>query len=131
MKKAPEMDSELSGKIIRCAIEVHRELGGPGLLEAVYEEALAWELNQAGLQVERQVACPIYYKDVVLAFPLRIDLLVDGEMVVECKATTEHHPVFESQVLTYLRLKRLRRGLVLNFGLPTLKDGIRRVVNGY
>ena len=131
MKNKLEPDSVLSGRVIQCAIEVHRELGGPGLLEAVYEEALAWELSQSGLQVERQVSCPIHYKNVVLAFPLRIDLLVSGEMVVECKATAEHHPIFESQVLTCLRLKGLRRGLVLNFGLPTLKEGIHRVVNGY
>lgn len=127
MKIAPDA----SGDVIRCAIEVHRELGGPGLLESVYEEALAWELTQVGLNVERQVTCHIRYKDVQLATPLRIDLLVDGHLVVECKATSEHHPVFESQVLTYLRLKRLRLGLVLNFGFPTLKEGIRRVINGY
>jgi GxxExxY protein len=123
-------ENEISGRIIQAAIEVHRELGGPGLLESVYEESLAWELNQAGLAVERQVACPIQYKGIELAQPLRIDLLLNSLVVVECKATAEHHPIYESQVLTYLRLKKLRLGLVLNFGLPTLKQGIHRIVNG-
>lgn len=123
-------ENEISGRIIQAAIEVHRELGGPGLLESVYEEALAWELKQSGLEIERQLACPIRYKGIELAQPLRIDLLVNSLVVVECKATSEHHPIFESQVLTYLRLKTLRLGLVLNFGLPTLKQGIHRVVNG-
>jgi GxxExxY protein len=124
-------EGELTSEIIRCAIEVHRELGGPGLLESVYEEALAWELNHSGLAVERQVSCPIRYKGTFLGQPLRLDLLVNGMVVVECKATSEHHLVFESQVLTYLRLRRLHLGLLLNFGLPTLKEGIHRVINGY
>jgi GxxExxY protein len=127
--KEPE-ENEISRRIIQAAIEVHRELGGPGLLESVYESALAWELDRNGLFVERQVTCPIHYKGVQLDHPFRIDLLVNGLVVVECKASSEHHPIFESQVLTYLRLKKLKLGLVLNFGKATLKDGIHRVVNG-
>lgn len=93
-------ENELSRIIYDCAIEVHRTLGGPGLLESVYEEALAWELGQRDLTVDRQTPLPIHYKATVLASPLRIDLLVGGKVVVECKCTTEHNPVFESQVLT-------------------------------
>jgi GxxExxY protein len=96
----------LTGRIIGAAIEVHRRLGGPGLLECVYEEALAWELEQQGMHVQRQVEVPIIYKGRRLSSPLRMDLLVDGQIVVECKATTQYNPIFESQVLTYLRRYR-------------------------
>ena len=123
-------ENAISSRIIHAAIEVHRELGGPGLLESVYESALAWEMDRSGLLVERQLVCPILYKGVQLDQPFRIDLLVNRLVVVECKASSEHHPIFESQVLTYLRLKKLKLGLVLNFGKATLKDGIHRVVNG-
>ena len=123
-------EDELSHEIIRCAIEAHRTLGGPGLLESVYEEALAWELEQAGLQAERQVSCPVLYKGHELGDPLRLDLLVENLVIVECKATTQYNTVFESQVLTYLRLTNRRLGLVLNFGQGVLKNGIHRVVNG-
>jgi GxxExxY protein len=124
-----QLEDQISHEIIRCAIEVHRTLGGPGLLECVYEEALAWELGQAGLAVQRQIHCPIRYKGQVLGQPLRIDLIVGDKVVVDCKATTQYNPVFESQVLTYLRLTGLKLGLVLNFGERMLKDGIHRVVN--
>lgn len=91
----------VSHEIIHCAIEVHRTLGGPGLLECVCEEALAWELDQAGLQVQRQAECPINYKGRELAQSLRIDLIVGDCVIVECKATTQYHTVFEAQTLTY------------------------------
>ncbi len=120
----------LSHKILGCAIEVHRTLGGPGLLECVYEEALSWELEQAGCEVQRQAECPILYKGHRLGQPLRIDLVVNDLLIVECKATTQYHPIYESQILTYLRLTGRRLGLVLNFGERVLKDGIHRVVNG-
>ncbi|MCC9075537.1 GxxExxY protein [Litorilinea aerophila] len=123
-------EDEISRIIVRCAIEVHRTLGGPGLLESVYEEALAWELAQAGLRVERQVSLPIPYKGQTLASPLRIDLLVDGKVIVECKATAKYNEVFEAQTLTYLRLTGLKLGMVINFGERLVKDGIHRVVNG-
>lgn len=111
-------------------IEVHRTLGGPGLLESVYEEALAWELKQAGLSVSRQKAVPIHYKGNVLATPLKLDLLVNDLVIVECKATSKYNDLFAAQVLTYLRLIDLRLGLVVNFGERMLKDGFHRVVNG-
>jgi len=123
-------DNEISRAIVDAAIEVHRTLGGPGLLESVYEEALACELQLRGLDVRRQVYVPIPYKGRELANPLRIDLLVDEKVIVESKATTAYNPIFEAQVLTYLRLTGHRLGLVINFGERVVKDGLHRVVNG-
>ncbi|NCA81727.1 MAG: GxxExxY protein [Opitutae bacterium] len=123
-------ENEVSRVIYECAIEVHRTLGGPGLLEGVYEEAVAWELAQRGVKVERQVLVPIQYKGQSLGTPMRLDLLVEGIVVVECKATTEYNSVYESQVLTYLRMTGLKLGMVINFGEKFVKDGIHRVVNG-
>ena len=123
-------ENEVSRQIYECAIEVHKTLGGPGLLEGVYEEALAWELAQRRLKVERQVQVPVVYKGHGLGTPLRLDLLVEGIVVVECKAATEYSAIFESQVLTYLRMTGLKLGMVINFGEKFVKDGIHRVVNG-
>lgn len=122
-------EDEISRVIVDCAIEVHRTLGGPGLLEGVYEEAFVWELERQGLNVQRQVSLPISYKGRTLATPLRIDLIVDNLVIVECKATTQVNEVFEAQTLTYLRLTGLKLGMVINFGERWVKDGIRRVVN--
>jgi GxxExxY protein len=99
-------------------------------LESVYEEALVWELQQRGLEVRRQVALPIPYKGHRLASPLRIDLIVAGRVIVECKATSQYNGIYEAQTLTYLRLTGLKLGLVINFGERVVKDGIHRVVNG-
>lgn len=122
-------ENEISRGIVSAAIEVHRTLGGPGLLESVYEEALAWELAQRGLSVKRQQAVPIHYKSVPLATPLYLDLVVSDLVIVECKATIKYNNIFEAQTLTYLRLTRLRLGLVVNFGEVLVKNGIHRVVN--
>ena len=123
-------ENEISRQVYECAIEVHKTLGGPGLLEGVYEEALAWELSQKGLKVAQQVLVPIKYKGQSLGTPMRLDLLVEGIVIVECKATSEYNAVFESQVLTYLRMTGLKLGLVINFGEKFVKEGIHRVVNG-
>lgn len=123
-------ENELSKSIIGAAIEVHRTLGGPGLLESVYEEALSWELNQAGMHLQRQVPLPIRYKGHVLATPLKADLIVNDLVVVECKAVSKYNEIFDSQALTYLRLLHLKLGLVINFGERFLRDGVHRVVNG-
>jgi GxxExxY protein len=122
--------NELTANIIQAAIEVHTTLGGPGLLEAVYEESLVYELNSMGLHIERQVDVPVCYKGNRLKSSLRMDLLVEDEVVVECKAVSENNPLFESQLLTYLRLSNRKVGLVINFGHKYLKNGLRRVVNG-
>ena len=125
-------ENELTGMIIGCAIEVHRHFGC-GLKETAYEAALSWELQQKGLKVERQKACPVFYKGMDLSqedeHPRRIDLLVEGKVVVECKALPSNDYVFKAQCLTYLKMLQLRVGLVLNFGLPTMKAGIQHVIN--
>ncbi len=123
-------ENEISKHIVESAIEVHRTLGGPGLLEDVYEEALAWELTQRGLRVERQVVTPIVYKGRTLGTPLRLDMLVEGLVIVENKATNAYNPIYEAQALTYLRLRNLKLALVINFGEKYVRDGIHRVVNG-
>jgi len=122
-------ENEISQVVLDASIEVHRTLGGPGLLEHVYEEALAWELKQRGLNIDRQKVVPIVYKSVALSSPLRIDLIVGNKVIVECKATSQYNKIFESPVLTYLRLTGLRLGLVINFGERLLKNGFHRVVN--
>jgi GxxExxY protein len=123
-------ENQVSKHIVDAAVEVHRTLGGPGLLEDVYEDALAWELQQRGLRVERQGAVPIVYKGRTLGSPLRLDMLVEGCVIVETKATTAYNPIYEAQVLTYLRLRGLKLGLVINFGEKLVKDGLHRVANG-
>ena len=123
-------ENDIARIVIDAAIEIHRTLGGPGLLESVYEEALVYELEERGLTVERQKEVPITYKGRHLATPLRLDLIVQARVIVECKATNGCNPIFESQVLTYLRLLDLRLGIVINFGERLVKNGIHRVVNG-
>lgn len=124
--------ADLTGKIINAAIEVHTELGC-GLKEEAYEAALAWELARRGHKVLRQTPCPVIYKGNVFCqddeHPKRIDLLVDDKVVVELKAVCSKHPVFAAQCRTYLRMLNLSAGLVLNFGFPTLKEGIEHVSN--
>jgi GxxExxY protein len=123
-------ENEIAKIIVDAAVEVHRELGGPGLLEDVYEEALAEELRLRGLKVERQLPVRITYKGRVLSKPLRLDMNVESLVLVDNKAVTEWNPIFEAQMLTYLRLTGLKLGLVINFGERFLKNGIHRVVNG-
>lgn len=120
---------DTTGLIVDSAIEVHRTLGGPGLLESVYEEALSWELERRGVVVRRQLVVPIRYKGRSLDAKLRLDLLVENSVVVECKATTAYNEVFAAQVLTYLRLLDLRLGLVINFGERYVRNGIHRVIH--
>jgi len=123
-------ENEISKIIVDSAIEVHRELGGSGLLECVYEESMVEELTRRGLQVERQLGVPIFYKGKRLASPLRLDLKVSGLVLVDNKAVHQWNHVFEAQMLTYLRLTGLKLGLVLNFGEQYVKNGIHRVVSG-
>jgi len=127
--QTPEQLNDISGRIIRAAIEVHRVLGGPGLLERVYEDALALELMEDRLLVDRQVLVPILYKGHTVSAPMRLDMLVQSSVIVEVKSTTSYLPIFESQALTYLRVSGLKLALVINFGERYLKDGIHRVVS--
>ncbi len=122
-------ENEISERVIGCGIEVHRQLG-PGLLESVYEEALCYELSKAHLNFERQQAVPIKYKQVLLATPLRLDLIVERKVIVDNKAKAQITPIDKQQVLTYLRLRDVRLGLLINFNVAKLVDGVVRVVNG-
>jgi GxxExxY protein len=121
---------ELTGEVIGAAIEVHRLLG-PGLLESAYELALERELALCGHTVSRQKKVPLEYKGMSLGDGFRLDLLVDDILVVEVKAIESLLPIHEAQLLTYLRLAGKRFGLLVNFNHKVLKEGIRRVVNGY
>ncbi len=123
-------ENELSKVIVDAAIEVHRELGGPGLLEDIYEEAMEEELKLRGLLVERQLPVRIVYKGRVLRKPLRLDMKVEKLVLVDNKAVEEWNPIFQAQLLTYLRLTSLKLGLVINFGERFVKNGIHRVANG-
>jgi GxxExxY protein len=122
-------ENEISKIILDSAIEVHRTLGGPGLLENVYDEALAYKLEQRCLQIERQKAVPVQYKEQILNSPLRLDLLVVQKVIVECKATMQYNEIVEAQILTYLRLTGLKLGIVINFGDRRVVDGFHRVAN--
>jgi GxxExxY protein len=121
--------NDLSGKVIGACSEIHRELG-PGLLESAYEECLAYELSKAGLRFERQRALPVRYKEMQLDCGYRLDFVVGGALIVELKAVTELHPIHEAQLLTYLKLDKKPLGLLINFNVPTLKQGVKRVACG-
>ena len=123
-------DNELTQQIIGGAIEVHRCLG-PGLLEAVYEEALCHELHARGISFKRQQRVPVSYKGNKLATDLRLDLLVNDRVVVDVKAKEALSSTDKPQLLTYLRLCELRVGLIINFHVAVLKDGVFRVTNGF
>ena len=123
-------ENEISGQILDAAIEVHKEIGGPGVLESYYETALAYELRSRGLKVETQKTIPIIYKGNEIGEPYRLDMLVEDKVIVECKAVEKNNLVFAAQVLTYLRLTKLRLGIVINFGQEKIKDGYIRVANG-
>jgi GxxExxY protein len=117
----------LSNLVIGAALEVHRTLG-PGLLESVYEQALAYELTTLGLNVQTQVAVPVAYKSVKLDCGFRLDLLVQEQLVIELKSVDSLAPVHDAQLLTYLKLTGLHTGLLINFNVPLLKQGIKRLV---
>ena len=117
----------LSERIITCALAVHSELG-PGLLESIYEEAMTMEMGEAGLSFQRQVELPVQYKGVPLNGVYRLDMVVENTIVLELKSAMQMHPVFDAQLLTYMKLGGWRVGLVLNFGMPTMREGLRRLV---
>jgi GxxExxY protein len=123
----PDELNRISGSIVDAAIKVHKELG-PGLLEKVYEACLAHELEKRGLRVERQVEQGVIYDGVVLDSGFKLDLLVESAIIVELKAVETLLPVHSAQILTYLRLSDLRLGLLMNFNVSLLKDGILRFV---
>ncbi len=118
----------LSGKIIGCAIEVHKQLG-PGLLESVYEECLCFELSQAGISFERQREVPISYKQNRLSSMLRLDLIVEDKVIIEVKSVKKLEMIHNAQLLSYLKLTNKKYGLLINFNVELLKSGIRRIAN--
>ncbi len=121
-------ENELSEKIIGAAIEVHQELG-PGLLESVYEAALYFELHAQGLHVQKQVPVKTYYKGKQLDVGFRIDLLIEDKVIVELKTVEKISGIHLAQTLTYLKLSKNKLGIILNFNVKYLKNGIKRVVN--
>lgn len=121
-------DTEVTETVIGAAIEVHRHLG-PGMLESVYEAALAYELVQRGLTVERQKSVPVVYKGLSFDEGFRLDLLVNNQVIVELKCVDALLPIHEPQLLSYLKLTGLKVGLLLNFKVPVLKQGIKRLAN--
>ena len=122
-------ENDIATQIIGCAIEVHKQLG-PGLLESAYEACLVYELKEKGLNVVQQKPLPVVYKDVKLNAGYRIDLLVENKVVIEVKSVEAIAVIHLAQVLTYLKLKDLKLGLLINFNTLLLKNGIKRVVNG-
>jgi len=121
-------ENELSNEIIGAAIEVHRVIG-PGLLESVYQECLAYELRKKGFLLEREVPLSIKYKELDFPAAFRADLIVEGKLILELKAVDVLLPVYSAQLPSYLRMSRLKLGLLINFNVPQLKDGIKRIVN--
>jgi GxxExxY protein len=120
----------LTEKIIGASIAVHRVLG-PGLLESAYEECLCYELSQLGMSFERQVPLPVRYKDVNLDCGYRMDIVVERSVIIEIKAVERLIPVHEAQLLSYLKLAKVRVGLLMNFHVPVLKNGLKRIVNHF
>lgn len=121
--------NELSAIVIDTALEIHRRLG-PGLLESVYQEVLLYELRKRGLRVEKEVPIPVIWNDVKLDVGFRADSIVENMLIVELKSVETVAPVHKKILLTYLRIADMRLGLLINFGMELLKDGISRVVNG-
>ena len=121
-------ENEISERIIGCAIEVHKILG-PGLLESAYEECLFYEIFQTGLRVEKQKPLPLIYKEIKLEVGYRIDLIVENKVLVEIKSVEALNDIHTAQVLTYLKLSSCKLGLLMNFNVLRVKDGIKRLVN--
>jgi GxxExxY protein len=117
--------NELTKIIIGCAIDVHKELG-PGLLESVYEECLFYELKKAGLEVKRQVSVPIVYKGKKLDYDFKLDLLVEDLVILELKTVPEILPIYDAQILTYMKLAEKEIGFIMNFNVKLMKDGFKR-----
>ena len=121
-------ENELANRVIGLAIDIHKALG-PGLLESAYKECLFYKIKQAGYFVEKEKAMPLVFEEVKLDIGYRIDLLVEKKLVIELKTVVALTDVHLAQTLTYLKLAKLKLGLLINFNVPLLKDGIRRVIN--
>lgn len=126
-ENAEKESDPLTHNIIGAAIEVHRGLG-PGLLESAYEACLTYELRLRGINVKTQQPLPVFYKDVMLDCGYRLDLLVEDEVIVEIKSVKELATIHEAQLLSYLKLSNCKRGLLINFNVKMLKNGIKRLI---
>ena len=124
------LENKISSKIIGASITIHKELG-PGLLESSYETCLAYELKEMGLHVKQQQALPVVYKNVKLNAGYRIDLLIENKVIVEVKSVEALVDIHTAKLLTYLKLKDIKLGLLINFNEVLLKNGIKRILNGY
>jgi GxxExxY protein len=122
--------NEITEQVIGACIEIHRQLG-PGLLESAYEECLCFELSQRGIRFERQKPLPVKYKSVNLDCGYRLDLVIEGKIILELKTVEHLLPIHEAQLLTYLKLSGLTLGLLINFNVPVLKNGIKRIANNF
>src|SRR5687767_8605172 len=120
----------LTNRIIGCAIKVHRKLG-PGLLESTYESCFAFELNKAEISFERQVGLPVFYDGIRIDCGYRVDLFIERTVIVEVKAVQKLDPIFSAQLLTYLKLSQCKVGLLINFNVPVLPMGLKRIVNDF
>jgi len=120
--------NEITGEIIGCCIEIHKELG-PGLLESAYEVCLAYELSNAGLYFERQKALPVRYKEIQIEYGYRMDFVVENQVVVELKSVEVINNVHTAQILTYMKFSEMNAGLLINFNVSVLKNGIKRFIN--
>ena len=125
-----QRENSITEKIIGAAIEVHKALG-PGLLESAYEECLCYELSRAEMKIDRQLQLPVIYKEVKLNCGYRLDIVVDNLIIVELKTVDKLKPIHEAQLLTYLKLTDKKLGLLLNFNVTVLKEGIIRIVNNF
>ena len=123
-------ENKTAGIVVDAAYKIHKALG-PGLFESVYEAALEFELRKRGLRVTKQVGLPVCYEEVRLEVGFRVDLIVDDKVIVEIKSVEALAPVHKKQLLTYLRLTGLRLGLLINFNVELIRNGIQRVINGY
>lgn len=124
------LENKISSKLIGAAINIHKELG-PGLLESTYETCLAYELKEMGFDVKQQQPLPVVYKDIKLNAGYRIDLLIENKVIVEVKSVEALADIHTAQLLTYLKLKDIKLGLLINFNEVLLKNGIKRILNGY
>jgi len=122
-------ENEIATIVVDCCLKVHKALG-PGLLESAYEECLYYELKKLGLKVEKQKGIPLFYEEVKLDVGYRLDLIVEDKVIIEVKSVEALNDVFLAQVLTYLKLSKCKLGLLINFNVTLIKNGIKRVING-
>ena len=122
--------NKLTEQVIGLAIKIHRNLG-PGFLESVYQAAFAYELNQNSIPFEKEKSLPVHYADIIIEKGFRCDFFIDNQLVVECKAVNKLTNIDQAQLLNYLKISNLNVGLLINFNVPILKEGLKRVVNNY